>query len=122
MQTRMSARQWADVISEWDSSGLSGGVFASERGIAEKTLRWWKTELARRARNESRRRPPRGGPSPAGAAGTATVPFAKVVRVGEDRSASRGVTIVVGRARIDVEQGFDRQLLCDVVRALEGAR
>lgn len=119
MQTRMSARQWAEVIREWDSSGLSGGAFASERGIAEKTLRWWKTELARRARNESRRRPPRGGSLPAGAA---SVPFAKVVRTGEERSSSRRVTIVVGRARIDVEQGFDRQLLCDVVRALEGAR
>jgi hypothetical protein len=119
----MSARQWAEVIREWDSSGLSGGAFASERGLTEKTLRWWKTELARRARNESRRRPPRGGPLPAGAAGTASVPLAKVVRVGEERSsASSRVSIVVGRARIDVEQGFDRQLLCDVVRALEGAR
>jgi hypothetical protein len=122
MQTRMSARQWAEVIREWDSSGLSGGAFASERGIAEKTLRWWKTELARRSRNESRRRPPRGGPLPAGAAGTASVSFAKVVRVGGEPSSSGRVTIVVGRARLEVEQGFDRQLLCDVVRALEGAR
>lgn len=122
MQTRMSARQWAEVISEWDSSGLSGGAFASERGIAEKTLRWWKTELARRARSESRRRAPRGGPLPAGATGTASVPLAKVVRVGEERASSRRVSIVVGRARIDVEQGFDHQLLCEVVRALEGAR
>jgi hypothetical protein len=118
----MSARKWAEVIREWDSSGLSGGAFASERGIAEKTLRWWKSELARRARNESRRRPPRGEPLPAGAAGTASVPFAKVIRVGGERSSSGRVTIVVGRARIDVEQGFDRQLLCDVVRALEAAR
>jgi hypothetical protein len=118
----MSARQWAEVIREWDSSGLSGGTFASERGIAEKTLRWWKTELARRARNESRRRPPRREPLPERAAGTAGVPFAKVVRSGDERSSSRRVTVVVGRARIDVEEGFDRQLLCDVVRALEGAR
>lgn len=54
--------------------------------------------------------------------GIASVPFAKVVRVGAEGSASKRVTIVVGQARIDVEQGFDRQLLCDVVRALEGAR
>lgn len=114
----MSARQWAEVIREWDSSGLSGAAFASERGIAEKTLRWWKTELVRRARDEGRRRPPRREPRPGSAS---AVPMAKVVRLGGERS-SPHVSIVVGRARIDVEAGFDRQLLRDVVRALEEAR
>jgi hypothetical protein len=117
MQTRMSAQQWAELIGEWESSGLPVGAFATERGIAAKALRWWKTELARRARKEARRRPPRRERPRVSA-----VPLVKVVRQGEGPSSSRHVTIVVGRARIDVEQGFDHVLLRDVVRALEEAR
>lgn len=116
MKTRMGAGMWAELVAGWESSGRSAAEFASEHGIAEATLRWWKTELARRARKEERRRPPPPGPSSSG------VLLAKVVRVGEERSATRRVAIFVGGARIDVEHGFDRQLLCDVVRALEGAR
>lgn len=117
MKTRMSAAKWGELVAAWESSGLSAEAFASEHGIAETTLRWWKTELARRARREVRRRPPRREPPPSGG-----VSLARVVREREGAASMGRVAVVVGAARILVEKGFDRQLLGEVVRALEEAR
>jgi len=46
MRTRKSAGQWGELVSAWEASGLTADVFASERGVAGATLRWWKMELA----------------------------------------------------------------------------
>jgi hypothetical protein len=115
MKTRRSAAQWAELVAAWELSGLSAEAFASERGLGERTLRWWKAELESRARGETRRRPPRREDRPTG-----QVTLAKVVRR-RDSSASPGrVAILVGAARVVVEGGFDPQLLREVVGALEG--
>lgn len=126
MRTRKGAAQWGELVSGWESSGLTAEVFASEHGVAGSTLRWWKTELARRARKEAPRRPPKR-PSLMTASGVA---LARVVRPGEAsasgppgaRGARGSVAVVVGGARIVVEQGFDGGLLRDVLRALEETR
>jgi len=121
MRTRKSAAQWGELVSAWGASGLAADVFASEHGVAASSLRWWKTELARRARKEPRRRSPRR-PSVTTASAVA---LARIVRPGEGatRAAARGgVTIVAGGARIVVEHGFDGRLLREIVRALEEAR
>jgi hypothetical protein len=120
MQTRKSAAQWGALVSAWESSGEPADSFASEHGVAGSSLRWWKTELARRARNHVRRRPPRRPETPASG-----VALARVVRPGEASTAhapSGGVVVLVGGARVAVEHGFDRRLLLEVVRALEEAR
>jgi hypothetical protein len=112
MKQRLSAAKWAELVAGWESSGLSAETFAGEHGVTEGALRWWKTELARRARNEGRRRPPkRGGPSVAD-----SLPVAKVVRQGG--GSTSGVALVIGTTRILIEKGFDGQLLREVVRAL----
>jgi hypothetical protein len=116
MQTRKSAARWGELVSAWEASGLSADAFASEHGVAESTLRWWKTELARRARNEPRRQPPRAA---------SAVALARVVRPGEGSAPSElggGVAVLAGGARIVVAPGFDGQLLREVVRALAEAR
>lgn len=120
MQTRKSAAQWGELITAWEASGLTADVFASEHGVAGTTLRWWKTELARRGQKELRRHPPRE-PSLTRASGVA---LARVVRPGEvsPASARGGVAVLAGGARIVVEPGFDGRLLREVVRALEEAR
>lgn len=121
MQTRKSAAQWGELISAWEASGLAADVFASKHGVAGSTLRWWKTELARRARNEPARRPPRREPPrPA-----TSIALARVVRPGEEPTpgvARDGVAVLVGGVRVVVEPGFDGRLLREVVRALEQAR
>lgn len=121
MQTRKSAGQWGELVSAWEASGLTADVFASERGVAGATLRWWKMELARRARKEPPRRSPKR-PSPT----TSEVALARVVRAGGEgrvpAGGRGGVAVVAGGARIVVERGFDGGLLREVVRALEDAR
>ena len=122
MQTRKSAAQWGELVSAWEASGLTADVFASEHGVAPSSLRWWKTERARRARKEPRRRSPR---RPSSLTATANeVALARVVRSGDVRApagALGGVAVVAGGARIVVEHGFDGRLLREVVRALEEA-
>ena len=122
MQTRKSAARWGELVSAWEASGLTADVFAGEHGVAASSLRWWKTELARRARKEPRRRSPR---RPSSLTRASEVALARVVRSGDVRApagARGGVAVVAGGARIVVEHGFDGRLLRDVVRALEEAR
>lgn len=120
MQTRKSAAQWGELVSAWEASGLTADVFASEHGVAGSTLRWWKTELARRARKE----PPGRAPRRPSLTRASEVALARVVRPGEGAPAGArgGVAVVAGGARIVVEHGFDGRLLREVVRALEAAR
>ncbi len=120
MQTRKSAGQWGELVSAWEASGVSADVFAREHGVVGSTLRWWRTELGRRARKEPHRRPPKR-PSLTTASGVA---LARVVRPGDASAAADAggaVGVLVGGARVVVERGFDGVLLREVVRAL-GAR
>lgn len=110
---RMSAGKWAELVSAWEASGQTSGEFASTRGIAESSLRWWKTELSRRARKLAARRSP--GPRDRGA----SVALARVVREGEVPPATAStIELVLGSVRVAVASGFDAELLRDVVRAL----
>lgn len=115
----MSAGRWGELVESWAKSGQSGRAFADEHGVAECSLRWWKAELARRARNEPARRSP--GP---GRKGRRVVALARVVREGEAPpsptvdTANASIVIAVGAARIVVEHDFDAQLLRAVVAAL----
>ena len=121
MQTRRSAAQWGELVSAWEAWGLTADAFASEHGVAGSTLRWWKTEVGRRAPKQA----PRRAPKQRSLMTASTVALARVVRAGDVRApAGRlgGVAVVVGGARIVVEPGFDGRLLREVVRALEEAR
>jgi len=114
MSTRLSAAKWAELVAAWESSGSSARAFAEERGVAEASLRWWKSELGRRARHEPARRSP--GP---GARGGRTVALARVVRSGESAPAAPSdLVVMIGSARIAVQRDFDAAHLRAVVRAL----
>lgn len=113
---RISAVRWAEYVAQWEASGGSARAFAQGHGIAEASLRWWKSELARRSRNEPARRSP--GPTPKR---EPRVAMARVVRDGEQPPAEQvptEVTVAVGTARIVVQRGFDAELLRAVVDAL----
>ena len=120
MRTRKSAAQWGELVSAWEASGLTAEAFASERGVAEATLRWWKTELARRARNEPRRRPPSSARQE-----VSGIALARVVRPGEEAARARlsgGVCVRAGGAPNVVDQGIHGGLLPEVDRALQETR
>jgi transposase-like protein len=114
MRDRLSAEEWAELVEEWETGGQTARAFADAHGVAEASLRWWKKELARRSK---RAPPPRRAPTPR------PVALARVVRDGEpvpneSASAPATITLVVGRARIVVERGFDASLLRAVLDAV----
>jgi hypothetical protein len=114
---RTSAAKWSELVSAWEASGQSAGVFAEQHGMSEGSLRWWKGELARR----NRREPPRRSPGPG--RNRVDVPLARVVREGEQASSSTEptvtpVVIAIGAARILVGHDFDARLLRAIVHAL----
>ncbi|MGH7435709.1 MAG: IS66 family insertion sequence element accessory protein TnpA [Polyangiaceae bacterium] len=102
MTVKTTAAEWTERVRAWRESGRSSAEFAEGKGYSEKLLRWWSSELARRARQKPR------------------VQLARVVRT--PPTASVPLTVTIGAARIEVRVGFDRALLRDVIDALGGAR
>ena len=113
---RISAGRWAELVEAWAASGRTASSFAAAQGIAEASLRWWKTELSRRARKQGARRSP-------GPGRTARVAVARVVREGEESPSATepttgSIELVLDGARVVLAPGFDAQLLREIVRAL----
>lgn len=50
---RASRDEWAERISQWRASGLSGREFAARVGVKESTLRYWKWMLAHERRRDA---------------------------------------------------------------------
>jgi hypothetical protein len=114
---RISAGRWAELVEAWEASGRTASTFAAEQGVSEASLRWWKTELSRRARKQGARRSPGPGRR------TTRVAVARVVREGEAPPVAaerpRGsIELVLAGARVVIAPGFDAQLLRELVRAL----
>src|SRR5437588_829101 len=92
--------EWAERVSAWRASGETAEQFADRHGgYSGGTLRWWSSQLKRRAL----------APKP----GT----LARV-EVRSRSSLPSGVRLEVAGARIEVDAGFDADLLRAVVAAL----
>ena len=82
--------------------------FAAAHGVTDASLRYWGTRLADEEKEpEATVRRPTGATS-----------LARVVRPGEAPPAGGRIMVVVGKASVVVEAGFDAAHLRDVVRAL----
>ena len=87
--------QWVERIAAWRASGETAAQFASSQGYSAGSLRWWSSRLGRAAKA----RP---------------VALARVEVPKRVAAASSGVRVDVGGARVEVDSGFD----CDVLRAV----
>jgi hypothetical protein len=47
---RRSAREWADLVREFERSGETAASFAAKRGIRKDTFVWWRWRLGRAIR------------------------------------------------------------------------
>ena len=116
----MTTRQveWAELVAEWRASGQTARAFAAAHGVTDTALRYWAGRLA----EENQRNNATSRPRPNGRA-TTSPPLARVVRSGEKPTSSTDgrVIVLVGKATIIVERGFDDVHLRDVVRALSAA-
>ena len=115
--------KWAERVREWRDSGKGAEEFAAGQPYKASTLRWWGTEVRRRAEARTGRREGRGRKR------TESIAMARVVRrrthprtSGVDLMGGGGVVVEVSGARVTVARGFDAEVLSAVVRILAGAR
>jgi hypothetical protein len=104
--------KWATRVAEWRQSGKSAEEFAEGRGFEGSTLRYWSSRLKQEAGATAGEAPP--------------VRIARVVRRTRTSEVAApsvsGIVVEIGRARVTVQQGFDRSLLRDVIALLHGDR
>ena len=105
-----NAKKWLERVRAWRASGMTAPEFASGEGYAPSTLRYWASQL----RHEP------AAPPPASALRRVRLARVEVAQA----SPATPVVVHVAGARIEVQAGFDRALLRDVVDALRsgGAR
>ena len=97
--------KWSRLIAAQGGSGKSVARFCAERGIPASSLFAWRRRLRATA-----------DPAPLASG------FVEA-RVAGEAPQGCGVTIELGGGRrVSVARGFDRQLLLDVIEALEPAR
>lgn len=101
-----SAAQWSRRVADWRRSGQRASVFAAARGWNPRTLTWWASRLNRGAAVASQVRllPLVAEPPEPAVVGSAP----SSLRI----EAPRGCAI-------EVQNGFDAELLRQVVSALE---
>lgn len=103
MRRKYSKRDRERFLAEMRRTGDAVGAVALRMGVSNGTAyRWWEAE-----RGEL------------GAKAPAAIQFATLVRSAAAAAVEpRGLVVTVGSARVEVESGFDPQLLRSVVAAL----
>lgn len=109
---------WAKLVAEWRGSRQSARQFAATRGVTDTALRYWAGRLAEE--DDERGAPARRSAKRAPRSASVSPRLARVVRPGEAPPAVSGgrIMIMMGKASIVVEPGFDDAHLRNVVRAL----
>ena len=108
-----TAEQWRERVKEWKAGGLTASEYCARRGLKTKQLTTWAWKLGMTSK-------------PGSAPVEAAVQLVKLVpqrrpdakdACGSDRKSS-GVRIVSADVAIEVQSGFDRGVLLDVLAAL----
>jgi len=122
-------RYWRGVIGRQRGSGLSVRAYCRREGVRENCFYWWRGEIARRSAEAKKARRALGGDrrnkqatvvgeSPS--SGAAFLPLKVAAEYSADADAPIEIYLACGR-RIGVHPGFDRQMLEEVLAALEGS-
>jgi transposase-like protein len=112
-----AAVRWRKLLEDQRASGLPVSAFCRERGIPASSLFAWRRKLTRGG----------GGAAPL-AGGETFKPVTIAAAAGARRHAGHGGAgdaielRLRGRRRLVVRRGFDRQLLAELVSALESMR
>lgn len=109
--------EWEKLVGQWRASRQSARQFAAAHGVTDAALRYWANRLVdEEDEQESSGASPRGR---AVRAPSTSPTLARIIRPGEAPAHDAGrVMVVIGKASIVVEPGFDADHLCAVVRAL----
>ncbi|NMB38124.1 MAG: IS66 family insertion sequence element accessory protein TnpB [Firmicutes bacterium] len=92
---------WKERISEYESSGLSIPAWCKEQQIPAHQMRYWlrKFEEPNKSALKSKK-------------------TSRWVELDTHKLSGSGVSLRVGSVVLDIQQGFDRQLLVEVVQVL----
>ena len=94
--------KWVERVREWKASGKEAEDFVTGRGFKASTLRFWASRLHGRRKAPAAEREPQ----------------VRMARV----TVGASLCVVIGAARIEVREGFDRTVLRELVETLGGAR
>jgi hypothetical protein len=110
---RETESKWVERLREWQDSGKRAEEFAAGKPYKASTLKWWRTQLRRRAEAAGQTRE-RSKP----------IPMAQVVRrvPASDAAVGGGMIVEISGARINIARGTDLELFAEVVRALGRAQ
>ena len=117
MSKRATRETWVNRVERWKDSGLSAREFASELGISEPALKWWKWKLAAEAS---------GAPMQKGKrrrvveTAKPTVTFVEVPRPASRRPSIE--IVLPSRVRVRLRDEFDASVLERVLGVLEARR
>jgi hypothetical protein len=100
--TTVTAINWNKILQEFAESGLPAKTFAEKNGIKPNSLYWQLRK--RRSTSEP--------------VTEETQDMPVFIPVISEPSGTGKISVTVGRATINIEPGFDQQMLADVVRAL----
>jgi hypothetical protein len=109
--------KWVERLREWQDSAQTAEEFAAGKPFKASTLKWWRTQLRRRAGATG---PTRARAKP--------IPMAQVVRrvgtgvLATSAAQGNGMVVEVSDARIIIGRDSDMELLAKVVRALGRAQ
>jgi len=95
--------KWRPVVREQEQSGLSARAFCEKHGHVTHKFNYWKDKI-RRTRAEPR---------------FAQIVSKKALEPGLSNPSAR-IVVAVGKARVEVHEGFDRGLLRQVLAVLGG--
>jgi len=122
-------RFWRAVLKRREQSGLSVKAFCLRQRLSEASYYFWRRELARRDREQRSPRRHKGAffpalPATANKPPVASQPlFRELAILSEPASVDGGLEILLpDGCRVRVPSRVDRQLLADVLGALEARR
>lgn len=112
--------EWVKLVGEWRRSRQSARQFAATHGVTDASLRYWAGRLAE---EEDEQRGASERPSGHASRVSSSPTLARVLRPGTAAPVAGDgrVMVVLGKASILVEPGFDDAHLRAIVRALSEA-
>ena len=114
MTRKRTSTEWAELVREWQRSGLTARGFAKRAKLNPQTLMWWRWRLATKDPSRTPRRAPQAK------AGAALVPV-QVIQVREPAAAETPVDVVLGDVVVRVRRGFDSATLARVLDVVDGS-
>ncbi len=110
---RATRTVWSKRVARWLASGLTAGEFARRSGLSEKSLRWWKWQLALSRESAPRKE------KPAAREGVSPLTFVEMTSTVQRAPIE---VVLVGGALVRLPADFDTAAFARVVDVLERQR